>query len=164
MNECPCGTQKDYQDCCEKIILGQEMAETAEALMRSRYTAFAKGLVDYLFETHHQSTRSSLDRKEVENWSKNSEWLGLTIKNIEKGGRTDTKGLVEFVASFKIDGTLQNHHEKASFEKGDEEKWYFKDGKVMVEPYKRVSEKIGRNDPCLCSSGKKYKKCCGRGK
>jgi SEC-C motif domain protein len=65
------------------------------------------------------------------------------------------------VAQFKIDGVLQKHHEKASFKKEEDGKWYFEDGKVQVQPYERTGEKVGRNDPCHCGSGKKFKKCCG---
>jgi SEC-C motif domain protein len=161
MAVCACGSGNKYQECCEKYISGQEIAPTAESLMRSRYTAFTNGSIDYLFNTHHSSTKETLDRTEVENWSKDSEWEGLTIKNIEKGQEADSDGSVEFIAEFKIDGVLQKHHEKASFKKEDDGRWYFQDGKVQNRPITRAASKVGRNDPCVCGSGKKYKKCCG---
>ena len=161
MSLCPCGSKKEYNSCCEAFVLGKEVAPTAEALMRSRYAAFTNGSIDYLFDSHHESTRETLDRKEVEIWSKESEWKGLTIKNIEKGSAKDKEGTVEFIASFNLNGTMQNHHEVASFLKESDGKWYFVDGKVQLEPFQRVGEKIGRNDPCSCGSGKKFKKCCG---
>jgi SEC-C motif domain protein len=161
MAACACGSGNQYKECCEKYITGQENAPTAESLMRSRYTAFTNGSIDYLFDTHHESTQDTLDRTEVEAWSKDSEWESLTIKNVEKGQTADTNGSVEFIAEFKIDSVLQKHHEKASFKKEDDGKWYFQDGKVQNQPFTRVGEKVGRNDPCVCGSGKKFKKCCG---
>jgi SEC-C motif domain protein len=161
MAACACGSGTQYNKCCEVYILGKEQAPTVELLMRSRYTAFTNNSIDYLFETHHASTQETLDRDEVEKWSQDSEWEGLSIKKVEKGLESDSIGSVEFIASFKIDGVLQNHHETATFKKEDDGKWYFVDGKVAAKPYTRAAEKVGRNDPCLCGSGKKYKKCCG---
>ncbi|MBT7608480.1 MAG: YchJ family protein [Bacteriovoracaceae bacterium] len=158
---CACGSGNQYKECCEKYITGIENAPTAELLMRSRYTAFTNGNIDYLFETHHESTQESLDRSEVEAWSRDSQWEGLTIKNIENGQTNDTSGSVEFIAEFRIGGVLQKHHENASFKKEEDGKWYFHDGKTENQPFARSGVKVGRNDPCICGSGKKFKKCCG---
>ncbi len=70
--------------------------------------------------------------------------------------------MVEFIATFKEKGVTRRHHERSSFlREGDN--WYFVDGD-MVLPQTQVNEgpKVGRNEPCSCGSGKKFKKCCGR--
>lgn len=133
---------------------------TAEALMRSRYSAYATGKVDYILETHNPDDRDDLSREEVENWSKNSDWQGLEILQCSKGTEKDAKGTVEFKAHFMQDRARYTHHEVALFEKKND-RWYFVDGQVQNQPQVREAPKVGRNDPCPCGSGKKYKKCCG---
>jgi len=68
---------------------------------------------------------------------------------------------VEFIAFFRENDSLKKHHELASFKKIEGE-WYFEDGKkISVKQVKRAEPKLGRNDPCHCGSGKKFKKCHG---
>lgn len=156
---CPCESSIQYKDCCGKFHDKRAKANTAEELMRSRYSAFAVGDIDYLFETHDPRTRDELDRAEIEAWSKGSDWQGLTIVQVEDGDKNDTDGKVEFIAKFNADGEEHYHHESAEFfRKGGV--WYYKDGKMVdVETFVRETPKIGRNEPCHCGSGKKYKKC-----
>lgn len=158
---CACESGINYNDCCGKYIEKGVKAPTAETLMKSRYTAFTVGAIDYLFETHDPRSRDELDRAEIEAWSKNSEWKGLNIVEIEDGDKNDTDGKVEFIATFEADGEEHFHHERAEFfQKGGV--WFYKDGKMVdVETFVRQAPKVGRNDPCTCGSGKKYKKCCG---
>ena len=158
-DSCPCGSGKTYADCCGPIIAGERRAPTAEALMRSRYTAYAKVAVDYLESSLHPAARQGFQRESVEQWAKNSEWLGLQIL-AQTGGPDDERGSVEFVATYREGGLTHEHHELASFEKADGE-WKFRDGQVIQKPYVRPGPRIGRNDPCPCGSGKKHKKCCG---
>lgn len=73
MELCPCGSEKNYSDCCEPLIKGERVADTAEALMRSRYTAHAKKEFDYIFETTLPSNRQDADRKGTAAWSS---WTG----------------------------------------------------------------------------------------
>lgn len=127
--------------------------------MRSRYSAFTLADVDYIEKTTDPSSRSTFDRAGTLEWSKQSEWLGLKIVSTESGTEKDTKGQVEFVASYQINGERHDHHERSEFKKRDGQ-WYFLDGKLVQKPF-RAETKIGRNDPCTCGSGKKYKKCCG---
>ena len=156
---CPCESGAQYEACCGKYIEKGVKAPTAESLMRSRYSAFVVGEIDYLVQTHDPRTRDELDVKEIEAWSKNSEWKGLNILELEDGDKNDTDGKVEFIATFEVDGEEQHHHESAEFfQKGGV--WFYKDGKMLeVETFVREAPKIGRNDPCHCGSGKKYKKC-----
>ena len=142
---------------------GEAQAETAEALMRSRYSAFAVGNVEYIVATHHPESRDEVDPDEIERWSTQSEWLGLEILECSGGGPEDSEGTVLFTARFSDPrGKIRTHRERAIF-KRSEGRWFFFDGEVQtVAPRRREAAKIGRNDPCPCGSGKKHKKCCGR--
>ena len=146
--------------CCLPMIEGKKKAVTAEELLRSRYTAFTRGDVDYVLKTHHSKTRNDVKREEIEDWSKNSEWLGLKIVQKEAGEATDETGTIVFCAGYKSDGKVNEHWEQSLFEKENGD-WRFLDARgVQVGPYKRTEPKVGRNDPCPCGSGKKNKKCC----
>ncbi len=159
MSQCPCGTTKTYEDCCSVYIKGAKKAPTAEILMRSRYTAFAVNELDYVEKTHHPKTRSELDMESVRSWAANSEWLGLEIRETEKGLEKDSEGKVEFKCKFIFNGAEQSHHELSTFKKEDGE-WFFVDGSMKNGTFVRSEPKVGRNDPCSCGSGKKAKKCC----
>lgn len=162
MEPCPCGSQKDYADCCQPLIRGERIAETAEALMRSRYTAHAKKEFDYIFNTTHADSHREEDRKSTAAWSRKLDWQRLEIREVDKGGPEDATGSVEFVARFRKGGKAFDHHEVAEFVR-EEGRWYFKDGQPpSPAQVVRQGPKVGRNDPCTCGSGKKYKKCCGR--
>jgi len=159
--DCPCGSGNDYAGCCEPFIKGESNPETAEQLMRSRYSAYVLEEISYIHDTLHPDARADWDEKGAREWSKSSTWNGLEIVGTEAGGPGDETGKVEFIAGFFMEGKQLIHHELAVFEKSAG-RWYFKDGE-MVKPkqVKREAPKIGRNDPCPCGSGKKYKKCCG---
>ena len=162
MQACHCGSGKDYENCCGPIIAGTEKARTAEALMRSRYSAYAVGAVDYLGETLHPDYRHDWDRDATARWAEQSEWSGLEIRNVEAGGEGDQEGFVEFVANFNEAGVHKVHHERSRFLKQDG-RWFYADGGLPKPVTQRhAAPKVGRNDPCPCGSGKKYKKCCGR--
>jgi SEC-C motif-containing protein len=158
---CPCGSQKKVNECCLPVIKGTQVAQTAETLMRARYSAFALGEIDFIISSHHSRTRDEVKREEVEEWSRKSEWLGLRIVNTQAGQQSDTKGNVIFHARYHMDGKLTDHWENAEFEK-ENGQWRFLDAKpVKTQPIINSEQKTGRNDPCKCGSGKKSKKCCG---
>jgi SEC-C motif-containing protein len=130
--------------------------------MRSRYTAYVKVETEYLFETVHPDKRNDQDAKTASDWAKSSVWHGLTIIGTDGGEENDEKGTVEFMAHYSQKGERTRHHEVATFTKMDDGKWYFEDGEgVKPTQFIRETAKIGRNEPCPCGSGKKYKKCCG---
>jgi SEC-C motif-containing protein len=156
---CPCGSGETYEKCCGPYHAGAP-APTAEALMRSRYSAYVKGEIDYLVSSHVAEGREEVDRELTEKWAKESEWVGLTIVATEKGGPDDDLGTVEFVARFKAEGQERAHRERSNFKKV-EGRWYYVDGKELKAPPARAEKVPGRNDPCPCGSGKKYKKCHG---
>ena len=158
MTDCPCGSGKTFEACCGPYLSGAAPVPTAEALMRSRYSAFAMKNVDYLHDTLLPETRHDFNREHVTDWANNSEWTGLEIRSTEAGGPDDGEGVVEFVARFRVQGKDYVHHETSTFKKQDGV-WYYVDGIMGQRP--RVAPKVGRNEPCPCGSGKKYKKCCG---
>lgn len=158
MTNCHCGSGRPFDDCCGPYLAGAP-APTAEALMRSRYSAFATGNIDYLEETLLPETRQDFDRAQVAEWAQSSEWTGLEIRSTEAGRAGDEEGVVEFVARFRMQGKDYIHQETSSFRKRDG-RWFYVDGTMGPRPRANVV-KVGRNDPCTCGSGKKYKKCCG---
>lgn len=159
MSKCVCGSQKEYSLCCEPYIKGVSLPPTAEALMRSRYVAFTLADIDYIEGSTDASAREEFDRDGTLEWAKSSKWLGLEIVSTKDGGPRDSTGVVEFLAKFHYDGADREHHERSDFRKR-EGKWFFVDGKLVQAPAKS-DKTVGRNDPCSCGSGKKYKKCCG---
>ena len=159
--DCPCGSGRSYADCCQPYIKGKAKAPGAEALMRSRYSAYVEHEVDYIINTCLRRGKNDIDRKSTRDWSEQSTWLGLRIISTEKGGPADSEGTVEFEAAYERDGMKELHHEIARFKKENNE-WLYDDGHVVPRTVVRSAPKTGRNEPCPCGSGKKYKHCCGR--
>ncbi len=156
---CPCGSGRAYAECCGPIIAGKAKAPTAEALMRSRYTAYAKGAVDHILSSCVQD--DGIDAEATRDWSESADWKGLTIVRTEKGGPGDDEGVVEFVARYEMDGLKEEHHETARFVR-EGGAWLYDSGEVKTATVVRATPKVGRNEKCPCGSGKKYKQCCGK--
>ena len=159
MKTCPCNSGLSYGVCCEPYITGAKNAPTAEALMRSRYTAYVEHAIDYIVATCAQDEKDRIDVRQTRNWSERSKWLGLKILSTEKGGPLDTEGSVEFEALYESDGLRDTHHEKARFKKKDG-RWLYENGDIVPKTVIRTTPKVGRNERCPCGSGKKYKHCC----
>lgn len=157
--KCFCGSKLEYKNCCGAIHSGERKADTAEELMRSRYSAFVLADIDYILDTYSSETRPSDQREEVLNWAKSVDWLGLNIVSTEKGLGNDLVGWVEFKANFIEDGQKQIMHEKSFFKKEDG-LWVYVSGEnpKLLKP--DIQNMPNRNDLCFCGSGKKYKKCC----
>ena len=160
MKNCPCGSGREYSACCEPYIRGKAKAPTAEALMRSRYTAYAEHEIDYIIKTCEDRGKKNIDYKSTRDWSEQSKWLGLNIITVEKGAVSDIDGTVEFEATYEKEGKKEVHRETAKFRK-EKDEWLYVEGVFPQDTIVRSSPKIGRNDPCPCGSGKKYKHCCG---
>jgi SEC-C motif-containing protein len=159
---CVCGAGESTETHCLPIIKGEKDAESAEALMRARYAAYALGEVDFVLKSHTPEAGKDVDRAQTEAWSKSSKWLGLEVLRTEGGGAGDDTGIVEFVARYKVKNVSLEHRERAKFEKR-EGKWLFADAEAMAAPtVKNEGPRVGRNDPCHCGSGKKFKKCHGK--
>ncbi len=129
--------------------------------MRSRYTAYVKHDIKHLEVTLSKDQKKDFSPKDAKAWAESSEWLGLTITGTEAGGPDDAEGKVSFTAKFKAGGEVREHVETALFTR-ELGRWVYA-GQEEAAPttVRREGPKIGRNDPCPCGSGKKYKKCCG---
>ncbi|MBU2913252.1 YchJ family protein [Reichenbachiella agariperforans] len=158
MIHCPCCSRKLFSECCEPIISDQS-APTALALMRSRYSAYSIGAAEYLVATTHSRTRWQYQVDDIRQWSESNHWTKLEIISVEHGRVMDSRGVVEFKAHFRdAKGIEQVHHERSVFLK-EGTQWFYLEGKIDPQAVD-LTKKISRNDPCLCGSGKKYKKCC----
>ena len=160
MTVCPCGSGSPYTECCEQIISGGQPANTAEQLMRARYSAYVFALMDFIFESTHPDHRHDYDHAGTKEWAETAGWQGLEIIDTKMGGEDDSVGEVEFIARFIEKGNSREHHEAGQFKRKDG-RWYFTEGN-MVRQQPLTATKVGRNDPCTCGSGLKYKKCCGK--
>jgi SEC-C motif-containing protein len=158
MSLCPCTSGREFEACCGPFLSGAALPPTPEALMRSRYAAFAKGNIDYLKDTLLPETQDDFNREETSKWANESEWTGLEVRKTEGGADGDEEGWVEFVARFRMNNQDYQHHETSRFARRDG-RWWYVDGILGQKP--RTAPKVGRNDPCPCGSGKKYKKCHG---
>lgn len=157
---CPCGSGNPYSECCKQIISGDRSAETAEQLMRARYSAYVFAEMDFIFESTHPDHRQGYDHAGTKEWAETAEWLGLEIIETNRGEAGDSVGEVEFIARFTEKGESREHHEAGQFKRKDG-RWCFTEGR-MVRQKPLTAAKVGRNDPCTCGSGLKFKKCCGK--
>ncbi|SFP14133.1 YchJ family protein [Pseudomonas borbori] len=147
---CPCGSGDPLSECCGRYHAGLP-APSAETLMRSRYSAYALGRVDYLLATTLAAQRSGLDRAAISAWSLHSTWLGLEVESSEVLGGQPEHAFVTFTARWHDDAGEHTHRERSAFVQ-HQGHWYFIDPTVALQ--------AGRNDPCPCASGQKFKKCC----
>ena len=155
--QCPCNSGALYTDCCEGVLAGLRKAATAEALMRSRYSAYVMGDVGYLLRTWHPSTRPpGIDRNTI------PDWCCLDIIQTEKGQADDNDGIVEFQATALSGDERVKLHEVSYFVK-EGGAWLYVSGDVTGDSSRsrRTINKVGRNSLCPCGSGKKFKRCCG---
>lgn len=160
---CPCESGALFDACCGPLLSGTATAATAEALMRSRYTAYVRVAVSYLLDTWHSSTRpQEIDIDAMPHW------CGLEILACDQGREGDEAGWVDFRATALAEGRLLVLRERSRFVR-EEGAWRYVDGEFIEEEQPAPSpaapapakDKVGRNDPCPCGSGKKFKKCCG---
>lgn len=148
---CPCGGEH-YQTCCQPLHLGLTTAETAEQLMRSRYSAFAKHEIAYLVQTTALGQQKDLDVAAIRQWAEANEWQKLEI--VQHQPKVDkTHALVEFKAYYHDGQQAQIHHEQSYFIR-HEQRWYFLDPTTGYYPSMKQA--------CLCGSGKKFKQCCAQ--
>lgn len=126
--------------------------------MRSRYSAYALHNADYLNSTHHPSTLDEDLKASLKDSFERCLWTGLKITGRKAGSAKDTEGEVRFEASFTQDTKHYVLKELSRFVK-ENGQWLYLDGSGGIEPVKTALP--GRNDPCWCGSGKKFKKCHG---
>ena len=180
---CPCqinptaettSSTLSYQDCCQPYhdaFYNGEIdkadgikAETAERLMRTRYSAFVLIKPEYIVKTTLPAQQNLLDVNAIESWAKETDWAGLEIvEHTPKLGKRHAQ--VEFKAYFNtkenagdLAEKIQAHHELSAFVKvtnkaNDDARWYFLDPTVAMT--------VSQKQPCICGSGEKFKRCCG---
>lgn len=126
---CPCGSDQPYDACCGPFLAGKALPQTAEQLMRSRYTAYARQNANYLFATTLPSKRAKNEMKTLIKSFRGITWKTLEILETEKGGAGDTEGFVEFKATCEGGGETGTIHERSTFERVDG-RWFYVDGDV----------------------------------
>lgn len=160
-----------YSDCCQPYhdgICDKEAneetdkakgtkADTAERLMRSRYSAFVLVKPEYIVKTTLPVQQALLDIQAIESWAKETDWAGLEIvAHTPQLGKRHAQ--VEFRAYFNMSDGLQAHHELSAFAQmkskaNNNARWYFLDPTVSMS--------VSQKQPCICGSGEKFKRCCG---
>lgn len=148
---CPCGGGA-FGQCCGRYLDGQAWPASPEALMRARFTAYVLGREDYLAESWHSRTRP-VDL----GLNTGAQWRRLHV--LDAPAVQGETGEVEFIAYCKINGRNHGLHERSRFAIEDG-RWRYVDGETP-KTTQRWAARVGRNDPCPCNSGKKYKHCCG---
>jgi len=158
---CPCGSHVSYEKCCGSFITGEELPKSPEQLMRARYTAFTQANVDYIVKTMRKDAVDDFNPENTRQWAQQVEWVGLEVLNAPPVTNKKQTATVEFIASYRQQGKLQNIREVSEF-KYSKDRWYYTGGQgEVVNKTVHTATKVGRNDPCPCNSGKKFKKCCG---
>lgn len=128
---CFCCSGKNFDECCQPFLDGTAKPQTAEELMRSRFSAYATLQIEYLLRSTHPSVRKFHNSADIENWARSNRWEKLEIISKSNGEAKDTSGTVEFKAYFTdAENNPQIHHELSNFRK-ELGKWFFVDGKVM---------------------------------
>jgi SEC-C motif domain protein len=151
---CPCGSGTLFSDCCGPYIAGKAFPATAEALMRSRYSAHVRHDIGYVLRTTHPSTRGRVHEAKVRAWAESVAWRRLDILDRHKGKADDEEGMVEFQAWYVDDEGLQCLRERSRFLR-EWPLWLYVDGTHYGKP------KLDGHAPCPCGSGERYKSCCG---
>lgn len=160
---CPCQSGRPLAACCGPYLENQRPAPTAEALMRSRFTAFVMKDAAYLLSTWDPANRPArLDLSRDR-----TEWLGLTVLSTQLGGEADDEGRVEFAARFRLNGKVEVLRENSRFRRSAAG-WLYIDGELeggdpgpAPTPH-TAAPGPARNAPCPCGSGQKWKRCCGK--
>jgi SEC-C motif domain protein len=154
--DCPCGSGKSMTDCCGPILEGRRIATTAEELMRARFTAHVIHDFAFLHRTYRPTAQQPfvpLDEKPTMQWTR-------LVVHSHGAGRTPDFAYVEFSAYGTENGAELVLHEKAEFARENGSWIYTRALREGPAPFKQGAPKPGRNDPCPCGSGKKYKQCC----
>lgn len=155
---CPCCSGENFTDCCAQIITGEKLATTPLALMRSRYTAHVCKNMPHLLRTMRGKPLTLFDEEKTkEEWFELCQWQKLEIVDAPAVAK-DGRGIVEFKAYYLFEGKEHIIHERSKFEKFNNQ-WYYVAGQNKGANI-QISDKTGRNEPCPCGSGKKFKKCC----
>jgi len=152
---CPCGSGQKFSACCQPILQQKKPAANAEQLMRSRFTAHVARDYAHL----HRSVLETSKEPYVEDPNAGgTNWTRLVIHAHEPGPKPDF-ATVDFTAYFTEGDAERAFHEKAEFQKVEGTWFYTKALRQGTAPIRASKKEVGRNDPCPCGSGKKYKQC-----
>ena len=126
MENCPCGNNQSYPQCCGKFISGSALPATPEELMRSRYTAYTQANVNYIANTMKAPANKDFDSDTAREWAEQVNWLKLEIVHAQQDN--PEKGYVEFLAHFSDENKQFVLHEISEFHLEDG-RWYYVDGR-----------------------------------
>ena len=149
---CYCCSKRPFSECCEPFISGSALPDTAEKLMRSRFSAYSTGHYRYIFDTYAQTYQQQLTVEDIAQSAAGTRWFALNVipnKDPRK---------VEFKAWYFDNKKIGLMHETSNFVV-EADKWKYTDGVIHDDT---GYQKIGRNEPCPCGSEKKFKQCCQR--
>ena len=185
-NKCFCGSNDKFSSCCQLFINQtnnqKAFPQTPEQLMRSRFSAYATGNSQYIYDTYAKSSQTSQSVSEINDWSNACVWIALQIWSINNGDITKKKSseqFVEFSAFYITDNTLCELRENSRFvlesikaennnDKSQALQWRYIDGDIIEH---LELSKLKRKDLCPCNNyptawstknDKKFKQCCGR--
>lgn len=164
---CPCGSGKTYEECCKVFLDGAAWPSDPEQMVRARYSAYVVHNWQFLVDTHLPSEENpALTVDELEERAGDIEWHGLNIVGSGVCGddEEEERGnpYVDFYAYYYLGNSMRQIGEHSYFTTRDDKLYYTYGVELTPEPIRNEHPKIGRNDPCPCGSGKKYKKCCGK--
>jgi len=161
--KCYCGSEQSFNLCCGAIIEDRAIANTPEQLMRSRYSAYAIADANYIFNTYALSTKQSQSLEDIQQWAKHTKWLKLEVHSSDDISLEDIivtestlPAKVHFTATYIADKKFHRMSEHSNFIV-EQQRWRYLDGEV-TEHLELTSPK--RNEPCICGSNKKFKRCC----
>ncbi|MBT0586420.1 SEC-C domain-containing protein [Alteromonas sp. SM 2104] len=157
---CPCGSGRALTNCCLPLLTGDSSDTEAircEQLMRSRYSAYALGFYDYVLSTYATETRPSLTAQQLRNENRQTQWHRLVVTAASHNSVDFSAYYSEPSAMGSASRTLFLLSEHSRFIQEDG-RWRYYDGDIKAES---GPIKLGRNEPCFCASGKKFKRCCG---
>lgn len=149
---CYCCSKIPYHECCEPFITGSAMPDTAQKLMRSRFSAYCTAQYGYIVDTYAQGYKEQLTEEDIAQSAAGTRWFALDVIPHSAPDK------VEFKAWYFDQRKVGLMHETSNFivEAG---RWKYTDGMMHDDT---GYQKIGRNDPCPCASNKKFKQCCQR--
>jgi SEC-C motif-containing protein len=126
---CPCASKLTFDRCCEPYLDGKKIPDTAEKLMRSRFSAYALGRADYLAATTAAAEREKLDVEELARYCRAVRCISLKVLDTKAGGPGDETGEVVFHAKLLINGKRMLHWERSRFVR-EEGRWTYLDGET----------------------------------
>lgn len=162
---CPCGSGLALKECCGQYLEGTQQPPHAEALLRARFSAFCLEQYAYILETTHPDFRDDMTEDTVRENSKGVRPLRLDVRESGTAPARDGSGeafeTVTFIAMYDVKDRPYQFAETAYFRREGDTLYYVEGMRHRPLGYRRAMSKVGRNEPCPCGSGKKYKKCCG---